>query len=101
MDPYVILAVRDQVKKSSVASGQGSEPAWNETFLFTITDGLEQLSIKIMDSDVGDDDFVGELIIPLEPLFTGGNIPVKAYTVKRGEKERGEIRIGLSFFPEA
>ncbi|KAL9690669.1 hypothetical protein QQ045_011075 [Rhodiola kirilowii] len=100
-DPYAVLDVRSQVKKSSVASGQGSDPTWNETLLFTITDGLEELSIKLMDSDVGDDDFVGELTIPLEPLFTGGNIPVKEYTVKRGDKEKGVIRIALSFFPEA
>ncbi|KAL9685509.1 hypothetical protein QQ045_022959 [Rhodiola kirilowii] len=47
-DPYAVLAVRSQVKKSSVASGQGSDPTWNETLLSTITDDLEELSIKLM-----------------------------------------------------
>ncbi|KAK4338395.1 hypothetical protein RND71_042882 [Anisodus tanguticus] len=36
MDPYVILTCRSQEKKSSVASGKGSEPEWNETFDFSV-----------------------------------------------------------------
>ena len=42
-------------------AGQGCEPEWNETFLFTVSDGTSELSIKIMDSDGGsEDDFVGK-----------------------------------------
>ncbi|XP_019053119.1 PREDICTED: elicitor-responsive protein 3 isoform X2 [Nelumbo nucifera] len=61
MDPYVILTCRTQEKKSSVASGQGAEPEWNENFVFTVSEGATELNIKIMDSDSGtEDDFVGE-----------------------------------------
>lgn len=39
----------------------GSCPEWNETFLFTITGNVEEISVKIMDKDTGSsDDFVGE-----------------------------------------
>lgn len=42
-------------------AGKGSEPEWNENFVFTISDGVTDLKLKIMDSDVGSaDDFVGE-----------------------------------------
>jgi Ca2+-dependent lipid-binding protein len=41
-------------------SGAGSDPEWNETFIFTVSDDTPQLSLKIMDSDVTNDDFVGE-----------------------------------------
>lgn len=39
----------------------GSEPEWNETFLFNVSGGVSELSIKILDSDTGTgDDFVGQ-----------------------------------------
>lgn len=44
-----------------ISIGKGSEPEWNETFVFSISEGVEELFLKIMDSDtIGDDDIVGE-----------------------------------------
>ncbi|KAF8412296.1 hypothetical protein HHK36_000257 [Tetracentron sinense] len=101
MDPYVILTCRTQEQKSSVASGKGSEPEWNENFVFTISDGISELTIKIMDSDGGSgDDFVGEATIPLEPLFIEGSLPPTPYNVVKEQEYCGEIRIGLSFTRE-
>ncbi|KAG5251536.1 hypothetical protein OIU77_024966 [Salix suchowensis] len=100
-DPYVLLACRTQEQKSSVASGQGSEPEWNETFVFTISEGTSELVLKIMDRDtLTDDDYLGKASIPLEPLFIEGNLPATAYSVVKDEEYRGEIRVGLSFTPE-
>ncbi|XP_030472436.2 elicitor-responsive protein 3 isoform X1 [Syzygium oleosum] len=101
MDPYVIITCRTQEKKSSVASGQGAEPEWNETFLFTVSEGVSELKLKIMDSDnFSSDDFVGEVTISLEPVFVEGNVPPAAYNVVKDEEYCGEIRIGLTFTPE-
>ena len=43
-------------------AGKGSDPEWNETFVFNINpDGVSELTLKILDSDTGtQDDFVGE-----------------------------------------
>ncbi|KAL2544086.1 Elicitor-responsive protein 3 [Forsythia ovata] len=61
MDPYVIITCRTQEHKSSVASGKGSDPEWNENFVFALSDDVPELLIKIMDSDgTSEDDFVGE-----------------------------------------
>ncbi|KAF7828302.1 elicitor-responsive protein 3-like [Senna tora] len=101
MDPYVILTCRTQEQKSSVASGKGSDPEWNENFVFNVTEGVSELKLKIMDSDCGtDDDFVGEATIPLDVLFTEGSIPPTIYNVVKGEEYRGEIKVGLTFTPE-
>ncbi|KAJ4956623.1 hypothetical protein NE237_013406 [Protea cynaroides] len=101
MDPYVVLICRTQEQKSSVASGQGSEPEWNETFVFTISDGVSELKLKLMDSDCGtQDDFVGEATIPLEPVFIDGSLPATPYNVVKDQEYHGEIRIGLTFTPE-
>ncbi|PHT92449.1 Elicitor-responsive protein 3 [Capsicum annuum] len=102
MDPYVVLTCRTQEQKSSVASGKGSDPEWNETFIFSISEGVEELFLKIMDSDsIGEDDFVGEAKITIEPVLTDGSIPTTCYNVVKDEQYCGEIRVGLTFTPEA
>nr|XP_023897354.1 elicitor-responsive protein 3-like isoform X1 [Quercus suber] len=101
MDPYVILTCRTQEQRSSVASGQGSEPQWNENFVFTVSDGASELNLKIMDKDTfTKDDFVGEATVPLDPLFTEGSLPPTAYSVVKDGEYCGEIRVGLTFTPE-
>ncbi|KAG6666781.1 hypothetical protein I3843_01G052100 [Carya illinoinensis] len=102
MDPYVLLTCRTQEQRSSVASGQGSEPQWNETFVFTVmTDEASELNLKIMDKDsFTNDDFVGEATIPLEALFIEGSLPPTVYRVVKDEEYRGEIRVGMTFTPE-
>ncbi|CAL5401074.1 unnamed protein product [Camellia sinensis] len=98
MDPYAIITCLTQEKRSSVASGKGTTPEWNETFLFTISDDVSELRIKIMDSDnLTQDDFVGEATIPLESLFHEGSIPPTSYNVTKDEQYCGEIRVGLTF----
>ncbi|PIA35776.1 hypothetical protein AQUCO_03500265v1 [Aquilegia coerulea] len=102
MDPYVTLRCRTQEQKSSVASGKGTEPEWNETFVFTISDGVSKLDLKILDSDTGsEDDLVGEVSIPLEPLFVEGSLPPTSYNVVKNQEYCGEIRVGLTFTPDA
>ncbi|GLT90902.1 hypothetical protein SLE2022_088170 [Rubroshorea leprosula] len=99
-DAYVILKCRSQEQKSSVASGKGSEPEWNETFVFSVTEGVTEVILKILDSDTGTaDDFLGEATIPLEPVFSEGNIPPTSYNVVKDEEYRGEIRVSLTFTP--
>ncbi|XP_075510833.1 16 kDa phloem protein 2-like [Primulina tabacum] len=101
MNTYAVLTCRTQEKNSSVAKGQGSSPEWNETFLFTVSSGVTEIGIKIMDSDnFSIDDFVGEAIIPLEPVFVEEAMPPAAYNVVKDERYRGEIRVGLKFVPQ-
>ncbi|CAN8245351.1 unnamed protein product [Cochlearia groenlandica] len=100
MDPYVLFLCRTQEQKSSVASGQGTTPEWNETFIFTVSEGTEELTVKLFDKDVGtEDDSIGEATIPLEPVFLEGEIPPTAYNVVKDEEFKGEIWVALSFKP--
>ncbi|KAI3689564.1 hypothetical protein L2E82_47525 [Cichorium intybus] len=101
MDPYVIITCRTQEQKSNVASGQGSSPEWNETFVFSVSGDVPELVLKIKDSDVGtEDDFVGEAKIPLATLFVEGSIPPTPYNVVINDEFCGEIKVGLQFIPE-
>ncbi|KAK4400745.1 Elicitor-responsive protein 3 [Sesamum angolense] len=68
MDPYVTITCRTQERKAvlhqfqtglSCFAGKGSDPEWNETFVFALSDDVPELLIKILDSDgVSGDDFV-------------------------------------------
>ncbi|XP_019447673.1 PREDICTED: elicitor-responsive protein 3-like [Lupinus angustifolius] len=101
MDPFVQLICRTQEQKSSIASGKGSDPEWNENFIFNLSEGVSELTLKIMDSDTGTaHDLVGEVSIPLEPLFIEGNLPPTVYNVVKDGQYCGEIKVGLSFRPE-
>ncbi|KAG6500189.1 elicitor-responsive protein 3-like [Zingiber officinale] len=101
MDPYAILTYRSQEQRSSVASGKGCTPEWNESFVFTISDGVAELTIKLKDSDMCTaDDSVGDATIPLEAVFQEGRLPPTVYNVVKDQKYFGEIKIALSFTPE-
>eukprot|EP00252_Welwitschia_mirabilis_P017211 TRINITY_DN38183_c0_g1_i1.p1 TRINITY_DN38183_c0_g1~~TRINITY_DN38183_c0_g1_i1.p1 ORF type:complete len:143 (+),score=16.33 TRINITY_DN38183_c0_g1_i1:70-498(+) len=102
MDPYVIFTCRTQKQKSTVASGSGSNPEWNQTFTFQVGEGVSDLNLKIFDSDfASEDDFVGEASIPLDPVFMEGNVPPAPYNiVLRDQTYCGEIKVGLTFIPE-
>ncbi|KAH9732104.1 Elicitor-responsive protein 3 [Citrus sinensis] len=100
VDPYVVLTCRTQEQKSSIGSGSG--PEWNETFVFTITGDVTELTLKIMDKDTfSNDDYLGEATISLEPLFMEGSLPPTAYNVVKNQEYCGEIRVGLTFTPES
>ncbi|KAH7577875.1 hypothetical protein JRO89_XS01G0310100 [Xanthoceras sorbifolium] len=98
ISPYVVLTCRTQEQKSSVASGQGSEPEWNETFVFSITGDVSDLALRLMDKDtLTADDFVGEATA----LFLEGSLPPTSYNVVKDQEYCGEIRVGLTFTPES
>jgi C2 domain len=52
-------------------TGKGTDPDWNETFVFSTSEDVTELIIKLMDSDVDSDDFVGEawlvILTSIEP----------------------------------
>ncbi|KAL9234447.1 hypothetical protein vseg_009319 [Gypsophila vaccaria] len=101
MDPYVLLICRTQEQKSSVSTDTGSNPEWNETFIFTVSGDVPELHLKIMDKDsFTADDFVGEAKIPLEGVFEEGSLPPTSYTVVKDGEFKGEIKVGLTFIKE-
>ncbi|XP_055808338.1 elicitor-responsive protein 3-like [Solanum dulcamara] len=101
MNPYVVITCRTQEKESGVASGEGSDPEWNETFVFTISSDVEEITLKIMDKDTfSSDDFVGEATIPLHEVLREGEVSERAYNVVKDEEYCGEIKLSLTFTSE-
>ncbi|KAL8166943.1 hypothetical protein V2J09_008442 [Rumex salicifolius] len=101
-DPYAVLTCRTQEFKSSVASaGNGTNPQWNENFVFSISGDVSYLSVKLYDKDTFTaDDYLGQAEIPLEAVFDVGNFPVSAYNIVKDEKYCGQVKLSLTFRPE-
>ncbi|KAH7372786.1 hypothetical protein KP509_17G021000 [Ceratopteris richardii] len=51
-DAYVVIHCGAQNQKSNVARNQGSTPSWNQRFLFYVEDGVEEMTLKVMDEDM-------------------------------------------------
>ncbi|KAK7390016.1 hypothetical protein VNO78_25314 [Psophocarpus tetragonolobus] len=101
IDPYVILTYRAQERKSTVQKDAGSNPQWNESFLFTVSDSACELTLKIMDKDnFSQDDCLGEATIHLDPVLEAGSIPETAYKVVKDQEYCGEIKVALNFTAE-
>ncbi|KAK7340170.1 hypothetical protein VNO77_20865 [Canavalia gladiata] len=101
IDPYVILTYRAQEHTSTVAQGAGSDPTWNESFLFTVSDAASELNLRLWDKDTWTrDDFLGEVKIDLEPVFDVGAIPETVYNIVKDHKHRGELKVAITFNPE-
>ncbi|GLJ41260.1 hypothetical protein SUGI_0854060 [Cryptomeria japonica] len=103
MNPYCIVKCRNEEKRSSTASRGGTEPVWNEAFIFDISEGDYDVNIRIIDQDkFSSDDFVGEVNIPLEAVFENGIIPPSQYRVVLMDKTySGQIKVALKFTPKA
>ncbi|PHT70075.1 Elicitor-responsive protein 3 [Capsicum annuum] len=77
---------------------EGSAPEWNETFVFTISGDVEEITLKIMDKNTfSSDDFVGEATISLHEVLREGEVSARSYNVVKDEEYCGEIKLGLTF----
>jgi hypothetical protein len=93
MDPYVILTVGSQKYQTRVANGMGRTPIWNDEFILNVSPH-DVIQLKVYDSDIGIDDFVGETKIPVSQLGQAGVVdnyfPLQSRFLKRNA---GQIHI--------
>ncbi|OVA14112.1 C2 calcium-dependent membrane targeting [Macleaya cordata] len=108
MESYAILTCGSQEQKSTIAkeiiadAAGKMAPTWNETFVFNITEGTSELTVKLMDKDhITKDDFLGQAIIPLSPfLFHEDKSLTPTYNVIKDEKYCGTLLVTIKFFPD-
>ncbi|MED6133218.1 hypothetical protein PIB30_026410 [Stylosanthes scabra] len=92
-NPYVILSCDSEEHKSTVKEGAGTNPEWNENFVFIVSDSCCELHLKLMDKD----GFLGEAMIPLYKAFNEGGYPETCYNVMKNQECCGEIKLALTF----
>ncbi|KAL3695665.1 hypothetical protein R1sor_009741 [Riccia sorocarpa] len=100
-DPYAVLKCGRQTLKSNVANNQGSKPVWNQKFSFYIDDTTTELNVRILNSNILEDDEIGTTTVPLSRLFAEYKLPTTSYNVIRPSgRPQGEIKLSLTFTPK-
>ncbi|KAG5064304.1 hypothetical protein JHK85_005487 [Glycine max] len=91
--------------------GQGTNPVWNEKFMFKVeylgSGDKHKLIFKIMDQDLYTDEFVGQATIHVKDLLAqgiengGAKLQTLKYRVVRANNSYcGEIDVGVTFTPQ-
>eukprot|EP00250_Pteridium_aquilinum_P015054 c22349_g1_i1 orf=271-1032(+) len=101
-DPYAFLECGHVKHRSRTVHDGGSNPVWNQSFLFEIPDGVPELSIHLYDSERhGKDEAMGVTIIPLAPVYVQRQIAPTKYKVQLPNGSfHGELELRLKFFPK-
>jgi len=72
MDPYVIIQVREQEFRTKISEEGGREPTWGECFDIDVKYIGDDMTVKVMDDDIGADDKVGVSKIKLSSFCVNG-----------------------------
>eukprot|EP01006_Ploeotia_vitrea_P059870 TRINITY_DN74919_c0_g1_i1.p1 TRINITY_DN74919_c0_g1~~TRINITY_DN74919_c0_g1_i1.p1 ORF type:complete len:760 (-),score=62.07 TRINITY_DN74919_c0_g1_i1:93-2372(-) len=100
IDPYVEIEINglpeetEDTKpfKTKTIDDNGFDPFWDETATFTTSaPEITMITIRVMDSDMGSDDTVGEASIPLESIRTGYRCVPLANPTDNQQYEHGSV----------
>eukprot|EP01029_Cantina_marsupialis_P007661 TRINITY_DN1863_c0_g1_i1.p1 TRINITY_DN1863_c0_g1~~TRINITY_DN1863_c0_g1_i1.p1 ORF type:complete len:1949 (+),score=644.05 TRINITY_DN1863_c0_g1_i1:310-5847(+) len=88
-----------KAKFRTVTMDNNWNPVWNETFKFNVTNGERIVGLRVMDEDIGRDDFLGRLDLPVSRFhsFSGDEVvltlPLLNKSLKKDKKSRGTITL--------
>ena len=98
MDPYVVIQVREQEFKTQVKQEAGKEPKWNECFEIDVKYIGDDMTVKVMDDDIGRDDTIGVAKIKLSSFCVNGGFD-EWYEISYKGKSAGKIHLSSVWHP--
>ena len=98
MDPYCIIQVREQEFKTSIKEEGGKEPKWNDVFDIDVKYIGDDLTVKVMDDDIGKDDAIGEAKIKLSSFCVNGGLD-EWYEIYFEGKPAGKVHFRGEWHP--
>ena len=98
MDPYVVIQVREQEFKTKVKQEAGKEPKWNESFNIDVKYIGDDMTVKVMDDDIGKDDSIGVAKIKLSSFCVNGGFD-EWYEISFKGKPAGKIHLSSVWRP--
>ncbi len=90
MDPYCIIQVREQEFKTAIKKKAGKEPKWGECFDIDVRYIGDDMTVKVMDDDIGKDDTIGEAKIKLSSFCVNGGLD-EWYEIYFESKPAGKV----------
>lgn len=96
-DPYVVVSIGKEQRKSKPAKDQAQTPEWNETFHLPLLDTDTELLVRVLNDDkFGRDEEMGRAVVPLSAIH-GGSHSASTFPLELKGKPQGEIKMSLSF----
>mmetsp|Transcript_12892 Transcript_12892/g.16949 ORF Transcript_12892/g.16949 Transcript_12892/m.16949 type:complete len:727 (-) Transcript_12892:396-2576(-) len=101
-DPYVVITnISTREKQKTEIIYDNPEPVWEENFVITISSARDTLVMEVFDYDrVGQDDYIGASILPLDTRFICNRECALEVTDKK-KKNRGTLRVSAMWADEA
>ncbi|KAF0699631.1 Aste57867_9814 [Aphanomyces stellatus] len=94
-DPYCVVQVGNRVFNTAVNQNGGTNPVWQNTFLFNVYDPqTEELDIVIKDQGWISDSHIGTARIPIN-AFLHGQFVDQWYSLRHEHHHKGEILLGI------
>ena len=101
MDPYVIVKVGNQTRRTRTLDSAGKSPVWNEHFMFQISEYDNTFTLTVMDKDTFTaDDMVGTVSINLLQLKQRGGIIKDWLFLDYRGRNAGKIEVDVQIIPE-
>lgn len=99
MKPYVVIEHQGQVYETRAHHGAGKNPKWNEELTFYLNSMNEDLRLKVMDKDLGPDDYIGGAYLKVSSLCQN-NGTCDWFPLEYKSSEAGQILIESRFYPD-
>ena len=101
-DPYLVINIGTEEKKSSVCDRGGKTPTWTDEMSFNLNGANEHIYVQCFDSDmIGKDDFIANCTLEINQLLTQGFQGRDSFDMDRNGKDGGRIWFEWNFFPRA
>eukprot|EP00128_Syssomonas_multiformis_P003136 Colp12_sorted_trinity150504_noHs@7421 len=99
MDPYCFFTVGSHRQRTVAHIGGGKNPYWNQSFSFSIHEGVFSANVTAYDMDIITDDYIGRADINLQPVFQYGVIDNWYPLLSRHGHNHGQVHIKMQFYP--
>ena len=98
MDPYCVIETGEQKFQTRILEGAGKTPKWNQAFNIEVKDTDDDISIKVLDEDVRNDDVVGGATFKISSLCSEGGFN-RWLPIYYEDAEAGDINLKCVWTP--
>jgi Ca2+-dependent lipid-binding protein len=96
-DPYAIISVGKETRRTKPAKDQAEAPVWNETFSLPVCETDTEVLVRVLNDDtLGRDEEMGRVVIPLS-MIHGRSHSASTFPMELKGKPHGEMKLSLSF----
>ncbi|XP_047950715.1 elicitor-responsive protein 3 [Salvia hispanica] len=97
-DPYVFLEYGSSKFRTRTCTDGGKNPTFQEKFVFTLIEGLRELSVVVWNSNtLTFDDFIGTGKVPLQKVLSEGYDDTAWPLQDKRGRHAGEVRLIMHF----